>query len=67
MADRTFEDGVYRSDNAVYFIKENRIIMQLMGSLYKTNSGFMQGSFVEPLPDGIKEQFDDVYSKVKSW
>ena len=61
------KDGIYRSDNALYYVLNKQILMKLMGQWYKTNENFMQGDYVEELPGGIKDEFSSVYSQVTGW
>ena len=61
------KDGIYKSDNATYFVLNNKILMRLMGEMYKTTKGFMQGDWKEDLQPGMVEQFDEVYNEVKQW
>jgi len=61
------KDGVYKSDNATYFVKGGKIVMRLMGSYYKTNDNFMVGArYVEPL-NITQEEFNKEYEKLKNW
>ena len=60
-------DGIYKSDNAIYFVLDNKILMKLMGEMYKTTKSFMQGDWKEDLQSGMIEQFDEVYNEVKQW
>ncbi len=39
------KDGIYKSDNAIYFVLDNKILMRLMGEMYKTTKSFMQGGW----------------------
>ena len=61
------KDGIYKSDNAIYFVLDNKVLMRLMGEMYKTTKGFMQGDWKEDLQPGMVEQFDEVYNEVKQW
>jgi len=61
------KDGIYKSDNAIYFVLNSKILMRLMGEMYKTTKGFMQGDWKEDLQPGMVEQFDEVYNEVKQW
>jgi len=62
-----YKNGIYKSDSAVYFIKDGKIIMKLSGSYYKTTANFMQGTFIKDLPQGIEETFEEAYAECKSW
>jgi len=61
------KDGIYKSDNAIYFVLDNKILMRIMGEMYKTTKSFMQGDWKEDLQTGMVEQFDEVYNEVKQW
>lgn len=61
------KDGIYKSDNATYFVKGNKIIMRLMGSYYKTTDNFLIGVRWEKPFDISQENFDKEYEKLKSW
>ena len=61
------KDGIYKSDNAVYYVLDKKILMKLMGEWYKTNENFMQGDYVKELSSGIKSEFSRVYNEVKNW
>lgn len=61
------KDGIYKSDDAIYFVKNGKIIMKLMGTLYKTTENFMQGTYKQPLPEQMSNEFEKVYESLKSW
>ena len=61
------KDGIYRSDNATYFVLDNKILMRLMGEMYTTTKSFMQGDWKEDLRPEMVEKFDKVYNKCKGW
>jgi len=61
------KDGIYKSENAIYFIFNDKIMMKIGGSVYKTNSNFMQGKWVDDLSSSMISQFDEVYDQLKSW
>ena len=60
------ENGIYKSKDATYFVKDDRILMLLLGSIYKTTKSFMLGHRVTDLTPKIVEEFDSTYSKAKS-
>jgi len=39
------KNGIYRSDNATYYVLNEKILMRLMGEMYKTTKSFMQGDY----------------------
>jgi hypothetical protein len=61
------KDGIYKSDNATYFVLDNKILMRLMGKMYTTTKSFMQGDWKEDLRPEMVEKFDEVYNKCKGW
>ena len=61
------KDGIYRSDNASYYILNGKILMSVMGEMYKTTKNFMQGDYVRELNSLTISEFDGVYNKVKQW
>jgi len=61
------KDGIYKSNDATYFVLDNKILMRLMGEMYKTTKSFIQGDWKEDLQPGMVEQFDEVYNKCKKW
>ena len=61
------ENGIYKCNDAVYFIYNGKILMQLMGDIYKTTENFMHGNYKEPLSQRMIDTFEDVYNKVKYW
>ena len=61
------KNGIYKSDNATYYVLNEKILMRLMGEMYKTTKSFMQGNYVTELNQGMIDGFDSAYNKVKSW
>ena len=61
------KDGIYKSDNAVYFVLDNRILMRLMGEMYTTTKGFMQGDWKKDLQPEMIKEFDVVYHEAEQW
>lgn len=61
------ENGIYKSENATYYVKENKILMQIKGNFYKTNKNFMQGRFKDKLTEGMAKNFEKAYSKATNW
>ena len=61
------KDGIYRSENANYYVLNGKILMRLMGEMYKTTKNFMQGDYVTELNQGMISEFDEIYNKVKNW
>ena len=61
------KDGIYKSDNATYYVLDEKILMRLMGEMYKTTKNFMQGDYVKELSSGMIDGFDKAYDEVKNW
>jgi len=61
------KDGIYRSDNASYYVLDGKILMSVMGKLYKTTKNFMYGDYYEELSQGMINEFDGAYNEVKNW
>lgn len=65
--DAPLKDGVYKSDVAVYFVKDERIIMKNKGGWHKTTKNFMFGDWKHDLTEGMINEFDNVYDKIPKW
>ena len=65
--DIKMKNGIYRSDNATYYVLNEKILMNLMGEMYKTTKSFMQGDYEKELCKEMIDEFDGVYNKVKEW
>ena len=61
------KDGIYKSNDATYFVLNGKVLMKIMGSMYKTTKHFMFGNYIQELQPGMIEQFDEVYNEVKQW
>jgi len=61
------KDGIYKSNDATYFVLNGKVLMRIMGSMYKTTKHFMFGNYIQELQPGMIEQFDEVYNEVKKW
>ena len=61
------KNGIYKSDNATYYVLDGKILMSVMGKMYKTTKNFMQGDYVRELNSLTISEFDEVYNKVKNW
>ena len=61
------KDGIYRSDNATYYVLNEKILMTIMGEMYKTTKNFMQGNYEKELNQEMINEFDEAYNKAKSW
>ena len=60
------KNGIYKSDNATYYVLDGKILMSVMGEMYKTTKNFMQGDYVRELNSLTIDEFDGVYDKVKN-
>ena len=62
------ENGIYKSKDATYFVKDGKIVARIMGGHYKTTENFMLGAErTGALPAEMEEKFDEAYEKLKSW
>ena len=62
------KNGIYRGDNTTYFVLNDKILMKMLGSMYKTTKHFMFGhKYYGPLTSEMKDEFEIVYNKVKQW
>ena len=50
------KNGIYKSDNATYYVLDGKILMNLMGEMYKTTKNFMQGDYKKELCKEIDEK-----------
>ena len=61
------KDGIYKSNDATYFVLNGKVLMRIMGSMYKTTKHFMFGEYKQELQPGMIEDFDEVYNEAKQW
>jgi len=61
------KDGIYKSNDATYFVLNGKVLMRIMGSMYKTTKHFMFGDWLQELQPGMIEDFDEVYNEAKKW
>ena len=61
------KDGIYKSNDAIYFVLNEKVLMKILGSMYKTTKHFNFGDWQEDLDPGMIEQFDEVYNEAKQW
>ena len=64
------KDGIYytpANGGTTYFVLNEKVLMKLMGDVYKTTKHFVFGDWVQPLQPGMYEEFDEVFNKVKQW
>ena len=61
------KDGIYKSNDAIYFVLNEKILMKILGSMYKTTKHFMFGDWVQDLNPEMEKDFNDVYNESKNW
>ena len=64
------KDGIYytkANGGTTYFVLNEKVLMKLMGSVYKTNKHFMFGDWVQDLKPEMEKDFNDVYNESKNW
>ena len=61
------KDGIYKSNNAIYFVLNEKILMKILGSMYKTNKHFNFGDWKQELQPEMIKEFDIVYNEAKQW
>ena len=49
------KDGIYKANNGIsYFILNEKILIKVLGTMYKTNKMFLFADWKYPLTDGMK-------------
>jgi len=61
------KNGIYKSNDATYFIFNGKILIRILGETYKTTKHFMFGEWKEDLRPGMEDQFHTVYHESKPW
>jgi len=61
------QDGIYKSNDATYFVKDGKILAKIMGSYYKVSANFMFGTWEKNLTDGMNESFDKAFEDAPKW
>ena len=61
------KDGIYKSNDAIYFVLNEKVLMKILGSMYKTTKHFMFGDYKTSLQPQMIEHFDEVYNECKNW
>ena len=61
------KNGIYKSSDAVYFVLDGKILMRIMGNMYKTTKHFMFGDWKQDLKPEMEQQFNEVYNESKNW
>jgi hypothetical protein len=67
---KNMKDGIYytpANGGTTYFVLNDKVLMKLMGTVYKTTKHFVFGEWKQELQPGMVEQFDEVYNEVKQW
>ena len=65
-----YKNGIYEGDYGVsYFIKDGRVLLKHLGTMYKATPHFVFGNYKYPLTDDMNNTFEEVYNneKVKQW
>jgi hypothetical protein len=64
------KDGIYytpANGGTTYFVLNNKVLMKIMGTVYKTTKHFVFGEWKKELQPEMIKEFDVVYNKVKQW
>ena len=64
----TYDDGMYVNDNVIYFVKDQKVLMLVKDTFYKTTTSYMfQPKKIEGLYKSMIVWFDDIYESSKWW
>ena len=62
------KDGIYKSDSVYYFVKDDKILMNIRGSSFRTSENFMIGaSYLKPLTPEMEKEFNECYINADNW
>ena len=64
------KDGIYTSKangGTAWFVLNEKVLMSMMGDMYKTTKHFVFGEWKQDLQPGMIEEFNETYNKVKQW
>ena len=64
------KDGIYYSKangGTHWFVLNEKILIKIMGDIYKTTHHFMFGEWKQELKPEMEKKFDKVYNEVKNW
>ena len=64
------KNGIYytpANGGTTYFVFNEKVLMKIMGTVYKTTRHFVFGDWKQELQPGMVEQFDEVYNDAKQW
>ena len=64
------KDGIYYSrenGGTTWFVLNEKILMKIMGTVYKTSKHFVFGEWKQELQPEMIKEFDIVYNEVKQW
>ena len=64
------KDGIYytpANGGTTYFVLNEKVLMKMMGDVYKTTKHFVFGEYKTPLQPQMIKHFDEVYNEVKQW
>ena len=58
----------YKSKEAYYFVKDNKILMYLKSAMYRISKNFMIGAeYFGPLTFDMKKEFETCYTNATNW
>jgi len=62
------KDGIYKSNEAYYFVKGDKILMNISSTMYKTSKNFMIGTeYSQPLTLEMEKDFESCYINAEYW
>ena len=61
------KNGIYKSQEATYFVKDGKILARINGSYYKVTENFLSGTWQEDLSDGMNRSFEKAYESAPNW
>ena len=64
------KNGIYytkANGGTTYFVLNEKVLMKLMGSMYKTTKHFNFGDWKQELEPGMIKDFNEVYNEAKQW
>ena len=64
------KDGIYytkANGGTTYFVLNEKVLMKLMGSVYKTTKHFVFADWKQELEPGMIKDFNEVYNEAKQW
>ena len=64
------KDGIYytpANGGTTYFVLNDKVLMKILGTVYKTTKHFVFGEWKQDLQPEMVEVFNETYNKVKQW